>query len=271
MKQSVFDYIKIRLRVLGINIANTFNLETAYPAENWANILSTFMYVLSYLLFLGIIFGNVKTLAGYSRNDMLFFTFVGQTAFYTLYTWSYDNMDKLIDSVRKGEMDVLLSKPLPTLFYVSTRKISFVTLFRDAFIPMTMIALLINWSSLNIRPELIIIGVIIFACGQWCGHVMQFLLMLPVFWSGQSEALLGISYTISNPEIPLEGLSRVWRVLLTTLLPISLPVAGSVSVMLGKSNPLSMLALTLVITAIATYLRQIMWKKALATYNSASS
>jgi len=271
MKQSVYNFIKIRLKVLRINIANTFNLETAYPAENWANMFSTAMYTLSFILFLNVIFGNVKTLAGYTRNDMLFFSLVGQAAFYTLYTWSYDNMENLIESVRFGDMDILLTKPLPTLFYVSTRRLSIVTLIRDAFIPMTMIGLLINWQSLNLTLDRVIIGLVIFICGQWCGHVIQFLLSLPVFWNGQSDALLGISYTITDPGIPLQGLAKTWRFLLVTVLPLCLPVAGSVSVMLGKSNPVIMLIWAITIAIIATYVRQKLWQKALGAYNSASS
>lgn len=271
MKQQVFNYFKIRARVLGINIANTFNLETAYPAENWANIFSTLLYTASYILFLNIIFGNVKSLAGYSLNDMLFFSLIGQASFHMLYTWSFDNMENLIESVHQGEMDLLLTKPLPTLFYVSTRQFSLVRLVRDAFLPMAMISLLINWPALDLSFGRILAGLVIFICGQWAMHVLQFLLVLPAFWNGQSQALLRICYVFTNPDIPLQGLTKFWRVLLTTVLPISLPVAASVSVMLGRSNASFMVSWSLILTATATLVRFLAWRKALGAYNSASS
>ena len=271
MKQSVFSYIDIRLRILGINIANTFNIETAYPAENWANIISTFFYVTSYLIFLRVIFGNVHTLAGYSYNDMLFFSFVGQFAFYTLYTWSYDNLEALVDSVHSGEMDLLLTKPLPTLFYVCTRKFTLVKLVRDAILPLLMIGILIDWKALGLTPILLLGGFIVFVCGQWIMHVFQFLLALPAFWNGQSQALLRLCYTLTEPNIPLEGLPNFWRLFLTTLLPVSLSTAGAVSVALGRGNAPLLVLWSITLAIIATFVRMFFWKKALAAYNSASS
>lgn len=271
MNQSVFKFIKIRIQILGINIANTFNIETAFPAENWANILSTAFYTASYLLFLNIIFGNVNSLAGYSKNDMLFFTIVGQASFYTLYTWSYDNLQNLIQSVHQGELDLLLTKPIPTLFYVTTRTFSLVRLVRDAFLPITMISLLIDWSSLDLSLGRVLVGIVIFVLGQWIIHVMQFLLVLPAFWNGQSQALLRLSYTLTNPNLPLQGLSRLWRIFLTTVLPICVPVAASVSVMLGKSDAILTIIGVLALAIFATVARVAAWQKALAAYNSASS
>lgn len=261
----------MRLKILGINIANTFNIETAYPAENWANIVSTTLYTACYILFINVIFGNVKTLAGYSYNDMLFFTFMSQFAFYILFNWSYDNMDALINSVHRGEMDILLTKPLPTLYYVSTRKFSILKLIRDGFIPITMIGVLIHWSSLGLSFWAVVAGIIIFACGQWILHVLQFLLALPAFWQGQSQDLLRLSYSFTNPNLPFQGLTRFWKIIFVTVLPVCISVSVPVSVMLGRSNAIKMLSLALFLAFVATLIRLIMWKKALGAYNSASS
>ena len=271
MKQQVFNYINTRIRILGINIANTFHLETAFPAENWANIFSTLLYTASYLIFLDVIFGNITSLAGYSHNDMIFYSLIGQLAFYVTYSWSYDNMEQLAESVHQGEMDILLTKPLPTLFYVSTRQFTIIKLIRDAFLPMTMMALMVKWPALNVHMENIPFAIIIFISGQWAVHVMQFLLILPAFWNGQSQALLRLSYTLTNPNIPFEGLVRFWKILLTTVIPIALPTAASVSVLLGKSNPILITIWASGVALFATFIRLYAWKKALGAYNSASS
>lgn len=271
MKQSVYSYIRKRIRILGINIVNTFNIETAYPAENWANLFSTAFYTLSYLLFLEVIFGNVKTLAGYSKNDMLFFTVLGQAAFYTMYTWSYDNLQNLIESVHKGELDLLLTKPIPTLFYVSTRTFTVIRLVRDSLIPLIMIAILVDWPALHLTFWHVVAGLVIFALGQWVVHVLQFLLVLPAFWNGQSQALLRLSYTLTGPDIPLEGLPRFWKVFLTTLLPVCVPVAMAVSVMLGRSDARTAIIWVVTLAIVASVVRIQAWKKALSVYNSASS
>lgn len=271
MKQQVYNFFKIRLRVLATNIVNTFNQETAYPAENWANIFSTLLYTVSYLIFLDVIFSNVTSLAGYSHNDMLFFTFVGQLAFFTLYSWSFDNMDNLVQSIRNGELDLLLTKPVPTLFYVSTRVFTIIRLVRDAIVPMLVIALLIDWHALHIAPWTIAAGFVIFVCGQWSVHVFQFLLVMPAFWNGKSQALLHLSYTVTGPEIPLHGIPKPWRIVLLSVLPVCLPTAASVSVMLGYSNPVLMMSWAIILALILTWVRVTVWRKSLGVYNSASS
>lgn len=271
MKQQVFNFFRIRLRIFGINIANTFNNETAYPAENWSNIISTVFYTGSYLLFINIIFGNVKSLAGYTLNDMLFYAFIGQLAFYTLYSWSYENMSNLIQSVHDGDFDLILTKPVPTLFFVSNQKIAIFSLIRDAIVPMTMIGLLINWHGLSISILSIFLGLIVFICGQWAMHVLQFALCMPVFWQGESNSLLNLVYTLTDIDIPFEGLPKIWKVIFTTILPIGITMAGTTSVILNKGSTVYIVLISIVTAIIATFFRYYLWKKALGAYNSASS
>lgn len=271
MKQRVYNFINTRWRIFGISVVNTFNIETAYPAENWSNIISTLFYTASYLLFIKIIFGNVHSLAGYSLNDMLFYAFVGQLAFYTLFSWSYENMSAMIDDIRFGNFDLILIKPVPTLFFVSTQKIAIFSLIRDAILPMTMIGLLINWHELNVSALSIFYGVIVFICGQWAMHFLQFVLCLPVFWQGQSNALLNLVYTLTNIDVPFEGLPKTWKVIFTTILPIGIAMIGTTSVILNKGNTTYLLSISITIAIIVTFLRYYLWKKALNAYNSASS
>src|SRR3990167_9318864 len=117
MKLSEFNQaISDRAAILKVGIVYTFQQETAYWTNNWANLLSPFFYTLSMVLFIDVIYANVDLVAGYTRNQMLLFLFNGQIAFYTGWLF-HKNLQELIVSVNKGSLDLLLVKPMPSLFY----------------------------------------------------------------------------------------------------------------------------------------------------------
>ncbi|MEK9167508.1 MAG: hypothetical protein AAB613_02100, partial [Patescibacteria group bacterium] len=76
-----------RLNVLRINVVNTFRYDTAYFWTNIFSVLSAVTYALTYLLFIGVIYGKVQTVAGYNHNEILFCMFAGTVTFFVLYTW----------------------------------------------------------------------------------------------------------------------------------------------------------------------------------------
>lgn len=265
------QFLSDRMRVLGINIVNTYQEETAYFANNWANIISTTVYTLTFLAFVHILYSNVTTVAGYTRDEMLFFTLVGQFNFYTLFSWSDNNLSTLIEDVNRGNLDLVLTRPLPHLFYVTTRRITMVRLLRDSIIPILAVYFAINWNTLTLDVTNIAAGVVVMVSGLLAFHVVQFYLALPVFWVGEAKQVFNMSYTLFNQDIPYEGYPITLRAILTVFIPIIIATGLTSSVMLGKSNTLVMTAGAVIVAFMALLLRRAGWRLALKNYTSASS
>lgn len=264
--------VKDRLSILVTNATNSYRVQTAYFFENWVSLASTMFYVLTMLLFIKIIYSNVNTFAGYTQNEMLFFILFGQLNFYTDWIWNTNNIDSLIDSVRSGELDLILSKPIPSLFFVTFRDISLIDRLKDGVPNMLLISLLIDWSKIHTSWDKVFAGLIIFICGQAAWHCFRFLFALPVFFVGQSKQLFNISRSLgSTNNVPLEGFTGSLRTIFISIIPALVATQISTSVMLGKSDSSQMLFIAISVAISFLILKQIGWIISLRHYSSASS
>ncbi len=275
MKLSEYrNIIKQRFEILKASCQFAFRKEVAYAGNNWAGVISTTAYTLSMLLFVNIIFGNTKQIAGYSHNDMLLYFFVAQLTYYTNWYLSMINIHELTIDVNRGNLDMILTKPVPALFYLTTRNIGGFRFFVDAFPPTLAIVFSINWSALSTNYTSLIYGVFIFIFGSISLHVFEFLAALPVFWLGESENIIDLAGFIgagSGSMIPLEGFSRPLQFVLGTIIPVLISTAFTTSAILGKTNPRFLFLCAFIIALIAVSVRRIAWKIAIKNYTSASS
>jgi ABC-2 type transport system permease protein len=275
MKLQVFkEYIEERVVVLSATLKFTLQKESAYVLSNWASLLSTTVYTLAMLLFIHIIYGNVKTIAGYTKNDMLIFFLIGQLAYYLTASISFDPMREMILAVNRGDLDLILTKPIPSLFYVIVREVKLLSALRDGIPPTLAILIAINWHEFHPTPLALAIGIIVFICGLICMHVFQFLASVPVFWLGESSKILHLAFDIysgGGSLIPLEGMIGSLRFILSSILPVMIVTAFTSSVILHKSDPFLLLLWSLVVACISLVVMNVVWSEALRHYTSASS
>lgn len=272
MKQLEYN-IRKRYSLLKASIVYTFRGDTAHLANNWGNVLSTCFYTISNIIFIDVLYSNVKTVAGYGRDEMLLFMFIGQISYYV--SWLiHDNIDWLIEIVNNGQLDLVLSRPVPSLFYITFGRIRLFSVLRDCIPPMIVLSLVIHWQSLSLSPISIVAGLLICLMGIACAHVVHFLSALPVFWIGQSSQVLDMSENIEyniGKTIPLEGFGKKVQFFFTALVPYLISAGVATSVALGKIPAGTAFLGVLVITSVFLLMRSYTWNLALKSYTSASS
>ncbi len=267
--QSVFDNTKILLA----NIKYTFQTETAYRIGNLVSVFSTFFYTITYLVFIDVIFSNVDTVAGYSLNEMNFFFLLSQVTAYTFFIIN-DNISKLIESVNSGNLDLILTKPVSSLFYTSFSKIRVYSMTRDMLPPLLAVIFIINWSELNLSITSLMLGILILILGMLIAQAFLTICALPVFWIGESKQLFNVaqdSWFASGATVPFEGIPSFLKFTFIFLIPGIIPSALATSVALGKSDALTALGVSFFVLIIFFVLRSILWRIALKNYTSASS
>ena len=268
----MIEAIKDRINILKANTINSYRIQTAYFFENWTNVASTVFYVLTLLLFIEVIYANVNTFAGYSKNEMRFLLLIGQLNFYLEWMWSTNNLLGLIDSVRTGALDTILSKPIPALFYVTFRDISLVNRIKDGLPNLVLIAFMINWEQIPFNLTNVIAGLAIFVFGQIAWHGFRFLFALPVFFTGQSSQIFNLAGTLGGvQDIPYEGFKGAMKITFTSIIPALITAQMATSVILGKANALSSVLLALFVALLFLMLKHLGWIIALRNYSSASS
>ncbi|CAN5716228.1 hypothetical protein BH23PAT2_BH23PAT2_04260 [soil metagenome] len=261
-----------RLSLLRINLINRFQRDTAYFAENWSNVFSTVLFTATQIVLVEFLFGNITSLGGFSKNDIYFLLFFGQIAFYSQMALSFTPATEFAEDVNQGNLDIMLTKPVPVVWHAYTKSISFVQMFRDGIPPMLPFLFLIDWSALEISTYTLAAGLVIFIAGFIIDHVLVFTLSLSSFWSGSSTFILNFFWAErTETKIPFETLFDWFKVLMFILTPVFVVVSLSVSVILGHTEPVFWSIVSVSVAVVAVCLSRIMWRKALRQYSSASS
>lgn len=274
MKLLVFEEIKVRCVILKANTLFSFKESMAYSLNNWGGLASTTVYMLTYLVFLSAIFGRVKSLAGYNYSEVLLFTLVGQLNFYLSWVWSVTNIEKLGESVKTGGLDLVLTKPLPALWYVTFQKVNlFMLVFEMWPATVPLLYLLVKNMNFVISTRGLFLGLITFFAGHIALHCFQFCISLFSFWTGEYRSLNGLSYQLAffGDSIPLEAYPKVLVGLGVSVVPFLINTALTTSFILGRTTDASWMWYSLLVMVLFLVIKKMAWGRALRAYSSASS
>jgi ABC-2 type transport system permease protein len=140
----------------------------AYSLDNWGGFMSMLFYMLTYLLFLDVLFGKVRLIAGYNHTEMLFFTLIIQVNYYLMHVFTAGNIDALDEGINTGQLDLWLVKPVPSLWFVTFRNINLGFLLLNAFpaIVPTLVVLFGKWSGFSMSVGGVMAGLVCMFLGQ---------------------------------------------------------------------------------------------------------
>jgi ABC-2 type transport system permease protein len=275
MKLSEFkEKIILRLRLLRACTYFSFKEATAYAGNNYGNMLSTFLYMATYLIFIGALFNKVTIVAGYSYGEILLLTLIHQINFYLISSVSLSNTDLLAKNVKSGDLDLWISRPVPLLWFVTFQKININGLVMDA-IPATipLIYLVIKNFNSVVLPINLLSGLAIIIMGAVIAHCFQFILNLSCFWTGENQNMRILAFELGffGDSIPFEGYSTNFRRIGIFFIPSIISSALATSVMLGKNTNPFVLPVVFGIMLLFLWLNIKIWRLALRHYSSASS
>ena len=276
MKLSDFKKaLVIRWKILKSSMLFSFKESLVYTLDNYGNFLSMIIYMITYLVFIDVLFGRVKLVAGYNIGQMLLFTLIIQINYYLTSIFSLQSIDQLDTSINTGELDLWLAKPVPALWYVTFRKINLGELLFNAF-PATIPLLIMlsgYWSSLRFSLPGVFAGTLSLFMGQIIIHCYQFIIGLTAFFTGEGKNARNLSTELSmfGDMVPFEGYPQFIKALGLTIVPCLIHSALSVSLMLGKTTNYLILLYVLGLMILFLLAKSYLWKFALRHYSSASS
>ena len=276
MKQLGFKKaLKMRWKI--VTSCTMFGLREslAYSLNNWGNLLSMIVYMTTYLIFLDVLFGRVKMIAGYSYAEMLFFTLIIQINFYLLNIITQSNTERLDQSINTGELDLWLVKPVPALWFVTFRKINLGELLFSAF-PATIPLLIImadKWSSLQMPIGGVIAGILCILLGQIIIHCFVFIIAMTAFFTGEGKYARNMSIELAmfGDTIPFEGYPKFMKYIGLTIVPFMVQTLLAVSYFLGKNTNYYYLIYVFGLAVFFLWFKTAAWRFALRHYSSASS
>lgn len=260
------------LHIMGAALREQMQSERAYLGDFWIRVLSPLGFSIAYLIFIDLLFRRVGAVGDYSKNDFLFLMLIGQFAFYATYRLLHQPLENLVNSVRTGNFDFLLLRPVPTrLFWYSSSIKPLFAIFTS--LPnLIIIGVLIDWQALSITPISLLLGMLLFVCGFIICNTLLFILTLPVFKTGEAGDVLNIFHNLAAmKELPYNKLPLVMKIFSLTLLPLLISGAGATNVILQKSDPWVIIVPAIIATIFSVFINNALWRYALRNYTSASS
>jgi len=274
MKLSQFkENIKEKVYIIKTNFKYSFIEDIENFGSDWTSLASTIFYNLTFILFIRVIYAKVNMIAGYTLDEMMVLILVGEITIIIINFWISASTSDLQEMIWSGSLDLILNKPLPTLWYLTFRKFNIYDFVRNGFPPVIMVAFLVNWQNLHFSIINVIIGILICFIGQVVlGNILFVISCFSGFFDKKGVTILADQVIDDlGRRIPVDGYHPVLKSVFLSLLPIGIAMGLATSVILGKFDPYWGLAISLASLFFTLTLKILYWKYCLLNYSSASS
>ena len=264
----------IRAWVLaGVAFREQITAEKAHLANFWFGLLGKLIYNIMFILFIDQLFARVGQFAGYTKNDFYFLFFVSQLGFYLCYYGIFFPMQRLVESVRNGNFDLLLLKPVPHRAFLYISGMQMYELLVTAAPSLLIMALLINWSLITVTPLSFALGFVVWVGGIVICNTLVFALALPVFKTGEASDMLNKAFynLTSMSQMPFSKLPFFMKVGALVVFPQILIAGAASEVLLMKADMFAIAGIVSVAAVISVFIVNYLWKYALRNYTSVSS
>lgn len=180
-----------------------------------------------------------------------------------------ENLDQFSEKVRKGDLDLLLAKPINSQFMISLQKASTAMLGNMIIACSWFIFSLIQISDFQWTRLLWLI--ILIPCGLVALYAMRFSLAATAVIFARSENLQFIWYQIYRLGMRPDSIYTPWfKWMLLTALPVGVIASVPAKALLEPPN-IVLFIWVVILSGILIYLTNKFWKFALRSYSSASS
>lgn len=256
-------------RVFRTFFVTSFTRELEYRANFIAKILQNLTWVVFFLLILLVIFGNAKTVGGWNRDE----SFVLSATIFlmnSICSAFFFSLVEIPQHVRQGTLDFIITKPIDSQFWISTRKFNF----NEIGSMLASVGLLaVAVPALKSTPSALqwlayFVGI---ACSVGLFYSFNLTLMTLGIWLVRVDNLWVLGESINGiARYPMEiygvGAQRV----LTYFLPLAFLAYVPAEQLVRGFNP-STMGIGIAWTTAALVGSRMFWRYALKSYSSASS
>lgn len=247
----------------------SFIADLEYRANFLIRILTDIFWYIAQIVTFQVLFKHTPKIGDWNLPQMQVFlgiVFIADALYMIIFS---ENLDQFSDKVRKGDLDLLLAKPVNSQFMLSLQKAS------TAAIGNLGIALTWFIYSLTQLPDFewsrLLWLVILIPCGLIALYSVRFSIASSAVIFARSENLQFIWYQIYRLGMRPDSIYVPWlKWLILTALPVGV-VASVPARALLEPPAWGLFAWVCVLAGILIYLSNRFWKFALRFYSSASS
>ena len=252
-----------------VQLKNNFVREAVYRTNFLTSIIVDLVWIATEVTLFSVIYANVPVIAGWTQSQVFFFLgiFFASDALFT--TFFQRNFFNFSDLVNKGDLDILLTKPIHPLFLILSRWMNLTALFNFfmglfiAFHYAAPAGFPGGWKWLLLVFWLLV--------GLCAAILLRFAFAVWIFWTDRNWALVRLYYQFfafaTKPDAIYPGMIRY---LILTVLPFAFIGSVPARALLYGLQTWEYFALAFVMLGFLG-LNTILWRKGLRRYQSASS
>lgn len=257
-------------RLYRVFARNNLVRELEFRGNFWAKVVTNVAWLGLYVLLLKLVFRNTRAVAGWSEGEMflLIGTFMSTRAWMdTLFT---QNLSKIPEMIRLGTLDFVLTKPVPSQFFVSAR---FVSLDEVGSLFGAFAVLGYGLWKAQLSPTIaqIVAWLFLCVCGLLIFYAVQMLLMTLSFWLVRLDNLTALADTVVFiARYPTSIFGKWLAGFFTYVLPLAF--LGAVPALALKEGVRAWwLVAAVLVAGVFLAAASAFWRYATRSYSSASS
>lgn len=251
-------------------LKTSFIAELEFRANIALKIFNDFIWYFIQISVFEVLYLHTSQISGWEIGKIRVFLgclFLADTINMTFY---HENLEQLSERVRKGELDLILVKPVNSQFMLSLYRLHPSYGFNFLFC--------FGWLVLNIYREMGTFSWVVFfkiiimiLCSNIIMYSLRFMIAMVAILSGRAENLAQIWYSLFRISLRPDFVYPSWlRYTLLFFLPLGFIASVPAHVVLGlRSNWWVLAAIGMAITLLS--LASMLWTLALRKYSSASS
>ena len=226
-------------------------------------------YLITGIVFFDIIYSNVDSIAGWSKNDMYLLIILASLLDSLITLLFHAGLEEIPTHINQGTLDFILLKPINKRFYISCRKL----------LTPQLINIVINFGVLcylmflnsSITVFLMIMFLALLTNGVLILYNIFFFISIMSFWTIKIDAGVSIFYQFFNiGNKPLSIFPDILKVILVYIVPIF--ICFNFPILYIKNNlSIYMILIAFSLNIILFLITKVVFKNALNKYSSANS
>jgi ABC-2 type transport system permease protein len=258
------------LRVLGVFYKAALLTDLEYRANFVTHLILSVIGIVWSVAGMGVFFLHTNEIGDWQFNELLivlglFLFFLGLVDVFL-----QPNVTDLMEHIRTGTMDFILTKPIDSQFHATLRRINVWRLV-DVWLGLGVVVYALG--RLVDRPPLgrVLLLVLLCVCAAVILYSIIVLLITTAFWLVQLENIMELLFTFYEAgRFPVSIFPYWVRVMLTVVVPIAFVTTVPASVLLGRTGAVFGVY-SLGVAAVLLGASIAFWRYAVRHYSSASS
>lgn len=264
-----FGKLKIFAEVYRVQFKNNFVREAVYRTNFLTAVATDLVWIVIEFSLFSVIYANVASLPGWTKDQVYFFLgmfFASDAMFTTLFQRNFWNFS---DLVNKGELDILLTKPVPPIFLALTRWMNLTAAF-NIFLGVGIMIRFAGPAGFEggWKWALVLFWLLV---GLLTALLVRFAFTIWVFWTERSWAMSRLYYQFFAFATKPDAIyPKFIRYLILTALPFAFIGSVPARALLHGLSGIEYAGIFVVLSVFAM-LDIVLWKMGLKRYQSASS